>query len=131
MLTRGIPHRSIGDALPVPARQKIRPVTVAVFIARRLSAAARYTVGIGVLRLGQDVPTIVIGVLPCQTCRFVLLPDQPLQRVIEIRRRLPVDRVCQNTAVGVVGVRMRQRRAVISVRQRPDLLRGEHVVHIA
>ena len=81
----------------------IRPVAVSVGVSDRLGVAGD-AVDVGVLRLAEDVPAQVIGILPRQLRRRVLLPGQPFQRVIGVLDRIAVDRVRQDVPVGVIGI---------------------------
>ena len=66
------------QALPADARQQIAPARVAVTVGDGAHRRAEGSGRIGVLRLAQDVPAVIVGIRPRLSRRLIVLADYSL-----------------------------------------------------
>ena len=108
------------QALPVDAREQVAPACIAVAVGDGAHRRAEGSGRIGVLRLAQDVPAVIVGIRPRLPRRLVVLPHKLVEAVVGVGRcALAVGDGCDVPAC-VVGVGIRRRAGL----PRPDLPRG-------
>ena len=77
------------QALAADAREQVAPACVAVSIGNGALRCAETSGRIGVLRLAQDVPAVIVGIRPCLSRRLIVLAHELVEAVVGIGRRAP------------------------------------------
>ena len=104
MIPGGVAYGVVSNALAVIGRKQIAPGAVAIGILGNRRCVPQLPGSIGVGGFAQDVACVVID--PCGSLirRRVILPDQLVGRIVNIRCRIRAVRDREDVAVIIVGI---------------------------
>ena len=93
-----------GQCLSVVAGQQILPYAVTITIGDGIQCRAQRARGVGILRLAEDVATVVVGVDPRLARRLIVLAGQLVEAVVDVAGGVGTVGYRCNIAPCIVGV---------------------------